>query len=101
MNGNFGKLARKAPIALGVSLRPPRDDRREPFPLHFITERQRGDLEDGKYPGPWQIATPLSRLLMTCFITAVAGVPIDNFSGHLRNPVLCVFAKSMGAGDGG
>jgi len=38
-----------------------------------------------------------SFLLMTYFITAVAGVPINNFSGHLRYPVLCVFAKNIGS----
>ena len=36
-------------------------------------------------------------LLMTCFITAVVNVLINNFSEHLRHPVLCVFAKSIGS----
>jgi len=38
---------------------------------------------------------------MTCFITAVVDVPIDNFSGHLRHPVLCVFAKNIRFRDDG
>ena len=66
--------------------------------LHVIERRYSGvAIRPGSALRLKQIAT--LPLLVTCFITAVVDIPIDNISGHLHHPVLCVFEQNTGVRD--